>query len=120
MSIDEHDTPATTRGSVAGHPPAMTRGLLLLLDATAGARGAAFSCRRWPKVVPLGAKLARYPGPTLAGGEPPGTGGEPPVARWTSTRAAGMRSCSRASRASARASAAVGWFTSRARGHSRE
>ena len=29
-------------------------------------------------------------------------------------RAAGMRSCSRASRASARASASVGWFRSRA------
>jgi Integrase core domain len=57
--------------------------------------------------------------PSLAGAEPPGTGGEPCAARWDSTRAAGMRSCSRASRASARASAAVGRFGSRARGHSR-
>ena len=52
--------------------------------------------------------MARYPGPSLAAGDPPGTGGEPGAARWNSTRAAGMRSCSRASRVSARASAAVG------------
>ena len=38
--------------------------------------------------------------------------------RRSSTRAAGMRSCSRASRAIARTSAVVGRFTSRARGHS--
>ena len=61
----------------------------------------------------------RYPGPSLAGGEPPGTGWVPRAARRNSMRAAGMRSCSRASRASARASAAVGRFRSRARGHSR-
>jgi hypothetical protein len=60
-----------------------------------------------------------YPGPALPGGEPPGTGGEPGAARWNWMRAAGMRSCSRASRASARASAGVGRFGSRARGHSR-
>ena len=56
---------------------------------------------------------------SLAGAEPPGTDGEARAARWNSTRAAGMRSCSQASRASARASAAVGRFRSRARGHSR-
>src|SRR6185369_5870686 len=53
-----------------------------------------------------------------AGGEP-GFDGEPAAARWKSTRAAGMRSCSRASKVSAWASAAVGRFRSRARGHSR-
>ena len=62
---------------------------------------------------------SRYCGPSLAGGEAPGTGGESRATRWNSTRAAGIRSCSRASRASARASAAVGRFRSRARGHSR-
>ena len=41
------------------------------------------------------------------------------AARRNVTRAAGMRSCSRASRASARASASVGRFRSTARGHSR-
>jgi hypothetical protein len=56
---------------------------------------------------------------SLAGAEPPGTDGDPRAARWNSTRAAGMRSCSQASRASARASAAVGQLGSRARGHSR-
>jgi len=61
----------------------------------------------------------RYCGPSSAGGEPSVTGGEPRVTRRSSTRAAGMRSCSRASRASARASAAVGRLGSRARGHSR-
>ena len=64
-------------------------------------------------------RWSRYCGPSLAGGEPPGTGGESRATRWNSTRAAGIRSCSRASRASARASAAVGRFRSRARGHSR-
>ena len=75
--------------------------------------------------APYGGELAprgssqRYLGPSLAGGEPPGTGGAPRAARRNWMRAAGMRSCSRASRASARASAAVGRFRSRARGHSR-
>jgi hypothetical protein len=46
-------------------------------------------------------------------GEPSVTGGEPPVTRRSSTRAAGIVSCSRASRASARASAAVGRLRSR-------
>ena len=60
-----------------------------------------------------------HPGLLSAGGERSGAGGEPGAARRNATRAAGMRSCSRASRASARASASVGRFRSTARGHSR-
>ncbi len=59
------------------------------------------------------------PGHRWLVGESPGTGGWPGAARWNATRAAGMRSCSRASSASARTSATVGRFRSTARGHSR-
>jgi hypothetical protein len=61
----------------------------------------------------------RYLRSSLSGRESPAPDGECHASRWNWTRAAGMRSCSRASRVSARASAAVGRFRSRARGHSR-
>jgi hypothetical protein len=68
------------------------------------------SAERWPASGHGSAPVGREEPSPVGGDKAPPAGDWSGGTRRTSTRAAGMRSCSRASRANARASATVGRF----------